>query len=301
MGERMTLKDRFACKCTVLLTCLTVLLSSVEVRAAELQTIGAHGVSLAYDPRPFASVRMLERAAKPAKPGDASEPFSGATALPAHLLITVCTPDQRCGGVTIVPTGGKRQRRFVQEYPRVAAHTLALEQLLNERPKIPEARTGSTWQARDLPTLRFKNAGQTFLSKVEYLTFGWGSAVAYLSQYAQDASDWAIGYNLSYEIHGLTSDGAIAISAEFDVGHRLAPGNEQKRSVEELTGKLLSERGYTDYLSRMERLLGAQPNESFQPPLNSLQEVLNGIEFYKAKPRRWHSQFKDREITLSPK
>lgn len=283
------------------LMCFVFLLTCGQLVAAEPQTIGAHGVSLAYDPAAFTTVKMRERAAKPAKADYPANVFAVAETFPAHLVIAMRTRYQHYGGVTVLPAGGERPERYAKAYPRVAEQIQALEQLLKERPKIPKGRSEGGWQAQDLPTLRFKNAGQTFLSKVECLTFGWGSAVAYLSQYAQDASDWAVGYNLAYEIHGLTSDGAICVSAEFEVAHRLAPGNEQKRSVEELTGKNLNDRQYADYLSRMEGLLDAQPNESFQPPLNSIHDLLNGIEFRGAKPGRWDSRFKDREITLSPK
>lgn len=298
----MRLTNLTAFDSVVGLAWVAVLFSYAQAFAAEPQTIGAHGVSLTFEPKSLTTVQLLEQAAKPAKPDDPMEPFGGATALPAHLVfVATCTRNERCGSVSLTPARGERPERFIKAYPRVAAHVGALEQLLKERPEIPTRTSGTIWQSPELPTLRFKNAGQTFLSKVEYLTFPWGSAVAYLAQYAQDASDWAVGYNLIYEVHGLTDDGAICVSAEFTAAHRLARGSEEKRTVEEVTGQTVSDQQYAAYLSRMERLLGAQPNDSFQPPLNAIHDLLNGIDFRQAKPRRWDSRFKDQKLTLSPK
>jgi hypothetical protein len=56
---------------------------------------------------------------------------------------------------------------------------------------------------------RTKMAGQYFLSNVRYLDFSWGSAVGFLVQYAQDASEYAVGSRLDYQIEGLTADGKL--------------------------------------------------------------------------------------------
>ena len=79
--------------------------------------------------------------------------------------------------------------------------------------------------------------------------------IGFLVQYAQDASEYAVGSRLNYQIEGLTADKKIGVSAFFDVSHPDLPPTEKDGIVTDKTGEPIGEQAYMKYLRQMEAFL----------------------------------------------
>jgi len=161
----------------------------------------------------------------------------------------------------------------VQEFsklsPAAAKQIDKLRNLLATRP--------ATAPADGMPFLPIWNAAQMMSTKIEYLDFANGSGVRYLTQYGQAAAPINNTY-LFYTFQGLTADGKYAISAILPVANpilppdpSIVPGNDYEKFNNE----------FATYLADIEKKLAAQPDDSFQPHLGLLDDMIKTIKINK--------------------
>ena len=118
--------------------------------------------------------------------------------------------------------------------------------LLRDRPVLPQQYSDGA--PKEIPTIQNPMATQYFLSHTRYLDFPWGSGVGFLVQYSQDASNYAVGARLRYEIEAISPCNKIAVSAYFNVSHPDLPQTEENGLVTNEQGHDLGEREYLKYL-----------------------------------------------------
>jgi hypothetical protein len=114
------------------------------------------------------------------------------------------------------------------------------------------------------------NAAQFLRTKVAFLDFQNGSGVRFLSQYGQAFSSVGLPY-LFFGYQGLTGDGQYFISAIFPVNHPTLPGPE---SV--VLDDAFAE-NFENYIAENEASLQGQPDESFQPSLVTLDQLISSL------------------------
>jgi len=158
---------------------------------------------------------------------------------------------------------------FSKLSPAAAKQIDKLRNLLATRP--------ATAPADGMPFLPIWNAAQMMSTKIEYLDFANGSGVRYLTQYGQAAAPINNTY-LFYTFQGLTADGKYAISAILPMANpilppdpSIVPGNDYEKFNNE----------FATYLSDMEQKLAAQSDDSFQPHLGLLDDMIKTIKINK--------------------
>ena len=278
--------------------CCAGVCSVIHALAAAEKTISQDGVWFTYDPSLFSKVEIFE--AKP-KVSPAEGPESGSRR-PAMLGLRFYAGPDSIGSIGILSVGDDLAAGA--DYPYLAKYLAELRTLLRDKPNLRDVARGTHEEGAGLPTFPFPNAGQTFLTKLRYLSLPWGEAISYLAQYAQDRSQYAIGYDyefklsrLSYEIHGLTGDGAISISAHFPMMHpRLKSGENQK--LAEAEHEIMTDEQYIRFLSRMERILDKEPDESFTPSIATLDRLIASIRIDMDEVKNWSARFADQTITI---
>ncbi len=174
-------------------------------------------------------------------------------------------------------------------YPELLPREKKLVHLLHDRPIIPQRYPDGT--PKEIPTIQNQRSAQYFLSHVRYLDFAWGSGIGFLVQYSQDASEYAVGSRLNYQIEAVTANRTTAMSAYFDIGHPDLPRTEKDEIVTDGHGEDLGEDAYLRYLRRMEQFLDAKDETTFRPSLNSIQKLVGSLRFENVEPVEWGSTF----------
>jgi hypothetical protein len=138
-----------------------------------------------------------------------------------------------------------------------------LEMLLRGKPSLP----------REVPILPVMNAAQLIHARVEYLAFGGGEGVGFLTQFGQDA--WPINdQGLVYVFQGLTDDHERYISGIFPIGTDLLPDD----AAEALDGEFNAfGDAFRVYSQGIEIMLDASPGDAFSPDLSLLLALLRSI------------------------
>ena len=114
------------------------------------------------------------------------------------------------------------------------------------------------------------NAAQFLRTKEAFLDFQNGSGVRFLAQYGQGFS--AVGWPyLFYGFQGLTSDGQYFISAIFPVNHPSLPNPDTVTIDEAFT------ENFESYIAENELSLAGQPDDSFQPSLVTLDQLISSL------------------------
>jgi hypothetical protein len=131
--------------------------------------------------------------------------------------------------------------------------------------------------ANGLPFLPLWNAAQMMRTKITYLDFANGSGVRYLTQYGQAPAPMNNTY-LLYTFQGLTADGKYYVSAILPVANPIlppdpstVPGNDYAKF----------DANFPTYLVDIEKKLDAQPDDSFQPHLGLLDDMIKTIKINK--------------------
>ena len=114
------------------------------------------------------------------------------------------------------------------------------------------------------------NAAQFVRTKVAFVDFQNGSGVRFLSQYGQAYS--AVGWpHLFYGFQGLTEDGQYFISVIMPVNHPSLPHPDTVVIDEAFAENFLT------YVAEKETSLQAQPDDSFQPSLILLDQLVASL------------------------
>lgn len=259
-------------------------LSATPLALAQPKTVSKDGVSLTYDTAMFSKIDIVELKKQPLP-----DPHDRLNVHPANLLFLFYAYSQYAGSIKLYPLGDRSVESLRAAYPELLPNTSALAQLLTDRPALPLRY--SSGDPKEIPTIQNQMAGQYFLSHARYIDFAWGSGVAFLVQYAQDASEYAVGARLRYEIEAISAVNNIAVSAYFDVTHPDLPPTEKDGIVTDKNGEPIGEAAYMKYLRKMEKLLDEKNDASFKPPLDSIQKLVGSLRFGDVDPSGWGSQF----------
>jgi hypothetical protein len=273
------------------LICMGIFPCVAATAWGERKAIGEDGVSLTYDPAAFTKVEIVEVKREPLP-----HPRDQLNVHPASLLFRFCTDSQSAGLIELYPMEDRTVDDIKTAYPELPDRAATLSRLLHERPVIPQRYPDGT--PKEIPTIQNQRAGQYFLSHARYLDFSWGSAIGFLVQYAQDASEYAVGSRLNYQIEGLTADGKIAVSAYFSVSHPDLPPTEKDGIVTDKNGEPIGEAAYMKYLRQMEKLLDQKSETTFRPPLDSIQKLVGSLRFENVDPAEWGSRFSGKTTVI---
>ncbi len=181
-------------------------------------------------------------------------------------------------------------------YPELSTRAIKLNRLLHERPRLPQRYPSGN--PKEIPTIQNQMAGQYFLSDARYFDFSWGAAVGFLVQYAQDASEYAVGSRLRYQLEGITRNKKFAVSAYFNVSHPDLPPTKKDSIVTDKNGEPIGEAAYMQYLRQMETFLDRRRETTFRPPLDSIQKLVGSIRFEGVDPARWGAKFDGKTMTV---
>lgn len=135
--------------------------------------------------------------------------------------------------------------------------------LMTRKPAAPE----------DIPHLPIWNAAQMLQAHVKYLKFQNGSGVRFLTQYAQSFVP-INNHDLFYCFQGMTEDEGYFISITLPVNHPSLPPTYE--SVPNNDWDAFADQ-FPAYILEIEQKLSAQPEDSFTPNLNLLDQMVETI------------------------
>jgi hypothetical protein len=273
------------------LLCIGISLCVVFSAWGQQKTIGQDGVSLTYDAAMFSKVQIAELKKEPLP-----NPRDRLNVHPANLLFLFYVCSQYAGSIKLYPLEDRSVEDLKAAYPELPKRAAALTQMLYDRPPIPQRYTDGT--PKELPTIQNQMSTQYFLGRVRYLDFSWGSGIASLVQYSQDASEYAVGSRLRYQIEGITADKKIGVSAYFDVSHPDLPPTEKDGIITDKNGEPIGEATYMKYLRQMETFLDGKGETTFRPPLDSIQKLVGSLRFQHADSAEWGSKFTGKTIEI---
>jgi hypothetical protein len=154
-----------------------------------------------------------------------------------------------------------------------------LKQMLSDKPVLTS--TVTLGADGDIPYLPQANAAQVFHARPEYLSFGGGSGVRFITQYAQapmPVSNQAVFYTFQ----GLTADGQyyvavgvpIAAAVLSDDGNPDAAGPQ----VVPFPANDMTERTLNKYFADVIAKLDALPPDQFTPSLTTLDALVQSMQ-----------------------
>jgi hypothetical protein len=273
------------------LACIGICLFAADAACVQQKTISQDGVSLTYDTEMFSKVEIVELKKEPLP-----NPHDRLNVHPANFLFLFYVDSQYAGSIKLYPLEDRSVEDIKTAYPELPERASALTQMFDDRPTLPQRYTDGT--PKEIPTIQNQMSTQYFLSHVRYLDFSWGSGIAFLVQYSQDASEYVVGSRLDYQIEGLTADGKIAVSAYFHVGHPDLPATEKDGIVTDKNGEPIGEAAYMKYLRQMETFLDGKNETTFHPPLNSIQRLVGSLRFENVDSGEWGSKFSGKTMVI---
>ena len=248
------------------------------------KTVSHDGVSLNHNTEMFSKVTIVELK-KEALP----EPRDRLNVHPANLLFLFYKNSQYTGSIKLYPLEDSSVKDLKAAYPELPERLEALTSLVHDRPALPQRYPSGN--PKEIPTIQNQMSTQYFLSHLRYVDFSWGSGIGFLVQYSQDASNYAVGARLRYEIEVVSAVNKIAVSAYFDVSHPDLPHIEENGLVTDEHGDDLGEVDYLKYLRKMEKFLDEKSETTFHPPLDSIQRLVGSLRFENVDPASWGSKF----------
>lgn len=141
-------------------------------------------------------------------------------------------------------------------------------------PSLDELEALLATQARTLERVPYImpsfNAAQIITTQVDYLTFGNGKGVRFVTQYGQAA--WPINNtDLFYAFQGLTDDGAYLLTAVLPVAHPSLPADGESHIGDDYEAFIEQ---YEAYLATTKQSVESQAPDSFNPGLGALDSMM---------------------------
>jgi hypothetical protein len=232
------------------------------------------GISLRFDSNDFAASSITQQRRLTAEENGTDIPVDVG---PSHMMISfadkrplpVLGKEQSAqmpprSYISFVPLDDKSVASYAKSYPQVYGTAMELGRTLKDRPK--EFKPDS-----QLPDLSSIDEEQEMHCKVRYIDLPLFSGIAFLTQYTQEEhGDPVNNEELHYVFQGLTKDGRYYIDARFAITHPSLP-----KDIGD-TNKLARDKD-NQYLRKAERDLDAFPEESFEPSIVSLKQLLESI------------------------
>jgi len=273
------------------LVCIGIVLFGANAVLGQEKTISQNGVSLTYDTAIFSKLQ-IEESRKEALP----HPRDQFNVHPATLVFLFHGGSHCTGLITLYPLEDRSVDDLKTAYPELPERAAALTQMLHDRPALPQRYPSGN--PKEIPTIQNQMSAQYFLSHVRYLDFSWGPGIAFLVQYSQDASNYAVGARLRYEIEGISTVNKIGVSAYFEVSHSDLPHTEENGLVTDEHGEDLGEVDYLKYLRQMEKFLDEKRETTFRPPLDSIQKLVGSLRFENVDPAGWGLKFSGKTTVI---
>ncbi|NMB86843.1 MAG: hypothetical protein GYA17_00700 [Chloroflexi bacterium] len=154
-------------------------------------------------------------------------------------------------------------QQFKDINPESAAPIDTLAQILADR-SLP---------AEHLPFLPIFNAAQMLVVQAQFLDFGSGSGVRYLTQYSQAVMPIS-SRSLFYTYQGITADGQYYVAAVLPISHPSLPADDTPPGGDWSA----FEENFLGYLDDTIAGLNAQPDDSFTPTLSQLDAMMASLE-----------------------
>jgi len=271
--------------------CIGISFFVVALAWGQQKTVSQDGVSLNYDTEMFSKVDIVEVKKEPLP-----NPHDRLNVHTANLLLLFYKKSQYTGSIKLYPLQDSSVKDLKAAYPELPERLKALTSLLHERPTLPQRFPNGT--PMEIPTIQNQMSTQYFLSHLSYLDFSWGSGIGFLVQYSQDASNYAVGARLRYQIEAISAVNKIAISAYFDVSHPDLPHTEENGLVTDEHGEDLGEVDYLKYLRQMEKFLDEKRETTFRPPLDSIQKLVGSLRFENVDPAGWGLKFSGKTTVI---
>lgn len=169
--------------------------------------------------------------------------------------------------ISFVPLEDKTVTDFAKSYPQVADAAKQLDVLLKNRPNISDV-------FKPVPDLAAIDEGQSLRCKVRYIVLPHLSGIAYVTQYSQeDQGNPANNEELAYVFQGFLktqNSGRMYIDARFAITHFSLP-----KGIDD-ANRITRDKS-NQYLRNAEKTLESHPDQSFQPSLAVLRDVLATI------------------------
>ncbi len=191
---------------------------------------------------------------------------------PAHLQLTF--EGYALGASFHVP------QLFVYPAPEYAAMNPAAAESL-KRLQAVLANPSGTYDQDTLPRVPFINAGQVFAAQQKVVHFSGGSAVRFITQYAQDVSP-INNSGLFYHFEGLSDDGKYTIIAVLPVNLPfLAPDNNPASAVPAggipFPSASASGTVFQDYYKQVAQRIDSASADQFTPALATLDALIESL------------------------
>ena len=271
----MTLRILILAAATLILGCSVFPNPKAREQAPDLKEMKAGGVSFVYSTKDFAEVE-IEKVEK-ATALDGGEGIDEGIS-PEHVCFNL--KDKRplpaleqgpryfiptYSFVCAVPLKDSSVKDFGKAYPNLNAFAVDLQKILRERPINLEHRG-------DIPDFPPNNAGQSIMSKFQYLDFRSGSGMLFLTQYSNEMQPNPVNNEeLTLTFQGLTKDGRYYVAARFAITHPSLP-----RGID-FTDNIERDLPNFNYLKKEEKELEGFSEESFQPSMKRLKALLSSI------------------------
>ena len=273
------------------LLCIGISFCVLPLAWGQQKTISQDGVSLTYEMAMFTKVKIVELKKEPLP-----NPRDRLNVHPANLLFLFYKNSQYTGSIELYPLQDSSVKDIKAAYPELPERATALTQILHDRPALPQRYPSGN--PKEIPTIQNQMSTQYFLNHIRYLDFSWGPGIAFLVQYSQDASNYAVGARLRYEIEGISTVNKIGVSAYFDVSHSDLPHTEENGLVTDEHGEDLGEVDYLKYLRQMEKFLDEKRETTFRPPLDSIQKLVGSLRFENVDPAGWGLKFSGKTTVI---
>lgn len=166
--------------------------------------------------------------------------------------------------ICIIPLTDPSVADFAKSYPTINLAAMKLRKLLKAH--SPRFRFNN-----DLFDLPYNNATGAIQSRVEYLQFKNGNGVMFLTQYSQELHPNPVNNEeLTCNFQGLSTDGKYYVAARLTITHPSLPKGIDFTDKIRRDNKRL-------YLKKQERLLNTYAEDSFQPSLRTLKQLITSI------------------------
>jgi hypothetical protein len=179
--------------------------------------------------------------------------------------------------ICLVPAIDSTGNDFAKAYP---SFSKAVEQIKT----LIKAKPADFRQFDDLFDFPYNNAGWSFKTKIEYLTFEYLSGVFFVTQYSQDMTpNPANNEELTANFQGITNDGKYYVAARFSITHPSLPRGidfTDDRLQEEALNASTSDEINTRvrrYLKLEAEKVTKLPDASFSPSLPKIKKLLGSI------------------------
>jgi len=247
---------------------------NAEEQGHELKEVNGAGVSFIYSNQDFGEVE-IKKEEKLTPPDMASYVDEGFA--PEHFCFRLTDkrplPAFEQGTryffparsfICAIPLKDPSVKDFGRAYPGLNGAAEVLVKMHRERPDKLERRS-------DVPDMPANNASPSILSRFQYLDFRSGSGILCLTQYSQEYQPNPVNNEeLTLIFQGLTKDGNYYLAARLAITHPSLP-----RGID-FTDAIDRDMQWR-YLRKAEKELEGFSEESFQPSLKRLKDLLSSI------------------------